>query len=65
MDPSQQTPDEQPPRRRRRSHRKSSKWSHEKRRRMRNLGFWLVYGAIGVIVATAIAILAGQSSGSN
>jgi hypothetical protein len=38
--------------------------SHERRRRMKNLGFWLVYGAVGVIIATAIAIMAGQSSGN-
>ncbi|HEY4087624.1 MAG TPA: hypothetical protein VGM43_16905 [Bryobacteraceae bacterium] len=61
MDTISQTPGEQP-RRRRRSHRKSSKASHERRRRMKNWGFWLVYGAVGVIIATAIAIMAGQSS---
>jgi hypothetical protein len=61
METISQTPDEQP-RRRRRSHRKSSKASYERRRRMKNWGFWLAYGAIGVIIATAIAIMAGQSS---
>jgi hypothetical protein len=61
METISQTTNEQP-RRRRRSHRKSSKSSHERRRRMKNLGFWLAYGAVGVIIATAIAIMAGQSS---
>lgn len=61
MDTISQPPDEQP-RRRRRSRRKSSKEIHERRRRMKNLGFWLAYGTVGVIIATAIAILAGQSS---
>jgi hypothetical protein len=60
-DPTLQAP-EDPPRRRRRSHRKSGKMSHERRKRLKNLGFWLTYGAIGVVIATAIAILAGQSS---
>jgi hypothetical protein len=60
METISQTPEEQP--RRRRSRRKSSKASYEQRRRMKNLGFWLAYGAAGVIIATAIAILVGQSS---
>jgi hypothetical protein len=61
METISQTPAEEP-RRRRRSHRKSSKEVHERRRRMKQLGFWLAYGAVGVTIATAIAILAGQSS---
>jgi len=61
METISQTPGEQP-RRRRRSHRKSSKAAHERKRRLKNWGFWLVYGAVGVIIATAIAIMAGQSS---
>lgn len=55
------TPEEEP-RRRRRSRRKSSKEIYERRRRLKNLGFWLVYGAVGATIAIAIAILAGQSS---
>ena len=61
MDTISQTPEGQP-RRRRRSRRKSSKASHEQRRRMKNVGFWLVYGAVGIIIVTAISVLVGQSS---
>jgi len=60
METISQTPEE--PRRRRRSRRKSSKEIHERRRRLKNLGFWLLLSAVGVILATAIAILAGESS---
>jgi hypothetical protein len=57
------TTTEEQPKRRRRSRRKSSKEVHERRRRLKNLGLWLLYGAAGVVVATTIAILAGESSG--
>lgn len=54
--------DEQPKRRRR--HRKSRKMKHEQRRQWKSIGFWLIYGAVGVAIATAIAVMAGQSSGN-
>jgi hypothetical protein len=60
METISQTPQEQP--RRRRSRRKSSKAAEERKRRLKAWGFWLVYGAVGVVIATAIAIMAGESS---
>lgn len=54
---------EEAPRRRRRSSRKSSKANFQKRRRMKQLGYWLAAGVIGVLIVTAIAILAGEQSG--
>jgi preprotein translocase subunit Sec63 len=54
---------EEEPKRRRRSSRKSSKQTYRRRRQLKILGYWLVIGAIGILIVTAIAILAGQQSG--
>jgi hypothetical protein len=56
---------EEAPKRRRRSSRKSSKTTYQRRRQLRQLGYWIVVGIIGIVIVTAIAILAGQSSSSD
>jgi hypothetical protein len=50
------------PRRRRRSHKKSSKATFQRRRRIKQIGFWLVGGLVGGLIVTGIAILAGGAS---
>ncbi len=47
---------------RRRSRRKSRKLSHQQRKRLRIMGYWLLAGAIGIIVVTAIAVMAGNNA---
>lgn len=51
------------PRKRRRSHKKSSKELYQQRRRLKSIGIWLLTGAVGVLLVTAIAIFAGGASG--
>jgi len=52
----------EPPRRRRRSGKKSKKETYQQRKRLKNIGFWLLTGGIGVAIVTAIAIMAGGAS---
>ena len=56
VDNAEETP------KRRRSSRKSKKATYQQRRRTKVLVYWLVIGAIGVLIVTAIAILAGEQS---
>jgi hypothetical protein len=61
MDHNVPVSDEIQPRRRRRSSRKSSKASFQQRKRLKNIGFWLLTGLIGGVVVAGIAVLAGGS----
>jgi len=50
-------------RRRHRSRRKSSKEAWQQRRRWKNIGLWVLIGAIGAAVVAVISIYAGSVSG--
>jgi hypothetical protein len=49
-------------RKRRRSPRKSGKQLYERRKKLKNIGWWVLIGVIGVVAVAGISVLAGNAS---